>query len=147
MLADALVAWLHYLGVFVLVGSLAGELMTFRREMSLAAQKTLRVLDVHYGAAAGVVLVTGLLKVFWFGKGAAYYGGNPFFWALVALFAAVGLLSLPPTLYYLRWRGATAPAVVAEADYRRIRRLMWMQAAGLALIPLAAALMARGVGF
>ena len=147
MLVEALITWLHYLGVFVLVGALAGELMAFRREMSAAAQKMVRVLDLHYGAAAGLVLVTGLAKVFWYGKGAAYYAGNPFFWVLIALFVAMGLLSVPPTLYFLRWRRSTATVTVAEGDYARIRRLFWIEAVALALIPLAAALMARGAGF
>jgi putative membrane protein len=146
MLVDAIVAWLHFLGIFVLVGSLSGELMSFRREMTQAAQKTLRVLDLHYGAAAGIVLITGLLRVFWYGKGAAYYAANPFFWALIALFAAIGLLSLPPTLYYMRWRRSTGPVTVAEFDYRRIRRMLWLEAAGLVLAPLTATLMARGAG-
>ena len=145
MLADAIVAWLHFLAVFVLVGSLSGELMAFRREMTLAAQRTLRVLDLHYGVAAALVLATGLMRVFWFGKGAAYYAGNPFFWILVGLFAAIGLLSLPPTMLYLRWRKSTGPVTVADSDYRRIRRLLWLEAAMLTLAPLAATLMARGV--
>ena len=145
MLIEAIIAWLHYLGIFVLVGALAGELMTFKRDMSQAAQRNLRILDAHYGAAAGVVLITGIAKVFWFGKGAGYYAGNPFFWALIVLFALVGLLSIPPTLYYLRWRKSIGPVAVADADYARIRRLLWAEAVAIALIPLAAALMARGV--
>jgi len=144
VLADAIVAWLHFLAVFVLVGSLAAELILFRREMSATAQRMLRVTDLHYGIAAAIVLITGLLRVFWFGKGSAFYAGNLFFWVLVGLFAVVGLLSLPPTFFYMRWRKPAAPATVIEADYRRIRRFLWLQAIGLALAPLAATLMARG---
>ena len=144
MLADAIVAWLHFLSVFVLVGALAAELILFRREMSAVAQRQLRVTDLHFGIAAAVVLVTGLLRVFWFGKGAAYYVDNLFFWALIGLFLAIGLLSLPPTLFYLRWRGSTQPVTVAEGDFRRIRRFLWLEAALLAIAPLAATLMARG---
>jgi len=146
MLTDAIVAWLHFLGIFVLVGALAGELMLFRREVSATAQKTLRVLDAHYGAAAAIVLTTGFIRAIWTDKGWDYYAGNPFFWILIGLFALIGVLSIPPTLYYTRWRKSTAPVTVSDADYRRIKRLLWLEAVGLALAPLAATLMAHGVG-
>jgi len=145
MLANSIVSWLHFLGVFTLVGSLAVEFILFRREMSATAQRQLRATDLHYGIAAAIVLVTGLLRVFWFGKGAEFYAGNPFFWVLVALFAAIGLLSLPPTMFFRRWRGSTQLVTVTEADFHRVRRFLWLEAALLALAPLAAVLMARGV--
>jgi putative membrane protein len=147
MLTDAIVAWLHFLGIFVMIGALAGELMLFRREITAPAQRTIRVLDLHYGAAAGLVLVTGFARAIWTDKGWDYYAGNPFFWILVTLFAAVGLLSLPPTFYFLGWRRSAGAVTVAERDYRRIRRLLWLEAAGLTLAPLAATLMAHGVGW
>jgi putative membrane protein len=145
MPTDVIVAWLHFLGIFVLVGAVAGELILFRREMSAAAQKLLRILDIHYGAAAGIVLITGFIRAIWTDKGWDYYAGNPFFWILVGLFALIGIASIPPTLYYMRWRKSTAPVTVSEADYGRIRRLLWLESVGLALAPLAATLMAHGV--
>jgi putative membrane protein len=66
----------------------------------------------------------------------------------MALFAAVGLLSLPPTLHFIRLGRATGAgeALVDRGAYRRVRRFITAELAVFALIPLAATLMARGIG-
>ena len=45
-------------------------------------------------------------------------------------------------------RGATATGTVTveQSSYRRVRRLLWVEAALLSLIPLFAAFAARGIG-
>ena len=57
---------------------------------------------------------------------------------------------MPPTLEFLSWRSALrqgqAP-VLSDARRRRLLRLMHFELAGVVLILLCAALMARGVGF
>jgi putative membrane protein len=53
--------------------------------------------------AAVLALGSGAARVVWFGKGAAFYLHNPVFYIKLALFAAVGLMSIPPTLQFLRW--------------------------------------------
>ncbi len=145
MIEEALVAWLHYLSVFALAASIAAELALYRREMSAQAQTILRRVDLGYGLAAILVLATGLVRVFWLGKGASYYAQNGFFWALVVLFAAVGLLSIPPTIHYLRWKGE-APITVDARRFRHVRLHLILEAALFPLLPLCAVLMARGYG-
>ena len=66
----------------------------------------------------------------------------------MALFVAVALLSLPPTIHYIASAKA-APAgdiVIAPGIYRRMRGFIALQLVVFAFIPLAAALMARGIG-
>ena len=73
-----------------------------------------------------------------------YYEHNAFFWAKLGTFALIGLLSVPPTLAYLRWRregGAPDPQQVAG-----VRRLLWAEVLLFALLPIFAAAMARGYG-
>lgn len=146
MAGDVIVAWLHFVSIFAAVGILLGELALYRPEMSFDAQRLLRRIDAGYGAAAGAILVTGLLRVFWFGKGAEYYAHNVFFWVLIGGFALVGVLSLPPTFHFMRWRRATQAMTIDAADYHRIHRYLLIEAALFALLPLFPVMMARGLG-
>ncbi|HXY99578.1 MAG TPA: DUF2214 family protein [Stellaceae bacterium] len=148
MLDEAIAAYLHFLGIFATLAILAAEATLYRPQMSPATLALLRRLDLAYLVGAIAILVTGLARLFFFAKGAAFYTGNPVFWVKMALFFAVGLLSLPPTFHYIASaKGATdGGIVIAPGDYRRIRGFIAAQLALFALIPLAAALMARGIG-
>jgi putative membrane protein len=149
MLPQALGAWLHFIAIFSAVACLAAERALYRPALDAASAQRLTRLDLGYGLSAVAILLTGLARVFWLGKGAAFYGGNPLFWAKLAVFAVVALLSLPPTVHYLRWRPALAAGQAPQvhpAAYRRVRALLWCEALGFLLLPLLAALMARGIG-
>ena len=146
----ALFAFLHHLAAFALVSAIAVEFALIKGELNVAnARKILRA-DQIYGAAAGALLVIGLLRVFFFEKGAAYYFHSVPFIAKLSLFAAVGLLSIYPTRRILSWRAALkegrAPWVTEES-IRSMRAVIHWELAGVVLILLCAALMARGVGY
>lgn len=70
--------------------------------------------------------------------------------AIALAFAAIGLLSIRPTVTFLSWRGALAQnrvPVLAEDAQRNLRLIVHLELALLALAILCAALMAKGVGF
>jgi DNA-binding transcriptional LysR family regulator len=54
--------------------------------------------------AAGAVLVTGLARVFLGSKGAAFYAHNPLLYLKLGMFLVIGLISIKPTLMFVRWR-------------------------------------------
>jgi putative membrane protein len=139
-------AFLHHLAAFVLVGALAAQMVLLKAELTPHAARRIAVIDALYGASAGLLLVVGLLRVFYFEKGGAYYFHSAPFIAKLALFIAVGLLSIYPTLTYRRWSRQPRLTVTA-ASLRNIRRVVHLQLAGVVLILLFAAMMARGVGF
>ena len=71
------------------------------------------------------------------------------FWVKVGLFILVGTLSLYPTVSFLLWIPALQKGEVPQPSPQRIGQLQWIirfELVGFALIPLFAALMARGVG-
>ena len=82
----------------------------------------------------------------WGAKGADFYLSNPWFWAKMASFAAIGLLSIPPTLALLKWRksskqdGAFLPP---QNDIARLRVFLHAEIGLLALVVVFAAAMAR----
>jgi len=103
----------------------------------------------HIYLGAGVLaLGSGLAYFIWFGKGAAFYLHNPVFYLKLALFAALGLISMPPSLQYLRWLRSVETTPYAIADYQvvRTRRHILVQLVLVSVIPLMAAFMARGIG-
>ena len=145
----ALFAFLHHLAAFALVAAIAVEFVVIRGALTVDSARKLRAVDAVYGASAGLLLIVGLLRVFYFEKGAAFYFGNAFFIAKLTLFIIVGLLSIYPTLQFAAWRKALKLGQLPPVDESRlhaIRRIIHWELAGIALILLCAALMARGIG-
>jgi len=149
MLDSAIFAFLHHLAAFTMVAALAVEFVLIRGELTLASARMIQRTDIAYGVAATVLVIVGFLRVFYFEKGSAFYFSSGAFMAKISLFVLVALISLPPTLEFLKWRKATAQGQVPVLDAKRlarIRRLIHIELAGVVLILLFAALMARGIG-
>ena len=148
-MTDLILAIAHHLLVFGLAAVLAAELAMVRTGLSGSGLKRLGIVDLHYGLIAGLVLVVGFARVYMGAKGPEAYLPNPWFWAKIAAFAVVGLLSAPPTLRILKWRKAARanPSFrPGEPEVRWVRRWLMAEAAVFVLIPGFAAVMARGYG-
>lgn len=145
----ALFAFLHHIAAFTLVAALAVELVLIRTMPTLESARRIIFADLIFGVSAGVILVVGLGRVFHFEKGATYYFHTWTFIAKLTLFILVGLVSIIPTREFLSWRVAVrkgqAPAVSAE-KLRSLRSIIHAELAGVVLIILCAALMAKGIG-
>jgi len=149
MLLDAFLSFAHFLAVFVLVGTLVAEAFLIRLPPSPALVRTLSRVDLFYGISAGLVLAAGFSRVFWGLKDESYYWGQPFFWAKLAAFAVVGAISVLPTLKFIAWTGRLKideSALPGVDEFKSVRRLIMIEVHVLVLVPLFAALMARGVG-
>jgi len=143
---STLFAFLHHLAAFTLVGALAAQMVLLKAEPGALAARRIAGIDALYGASAGVLLIVGLLRVFYFEKGGTYYFQSAPFIAKLALFIAVALVSIYPTVTFRRW--ARQPTLtVTAASLRTVRRVVHLQLAGVVLILLFAAMMARGIGF
>jgi len=148
-MASALVAYLHYVAMMAIAVILVVEHMLCAPGLPGGRIRLLARLDLLYMGAAVLALATGVARVVWFGKGVAFYLHNPVFYIKLALFVAVGLISIPTTLQYLRWRRSLeSGAAIVAADYQvlRVRRTILVQLLLFAFIPLMATVMARGIG-
>jgi len=145
----ALFAFLHHISAFTLFAALVVELVLIRSALTVESARRLQVADAILGASAGVLLVVGLLRVFYFEKGAYYYFHTWTFLAKFALFVIIALISIVPTIEFLRWRQAVkagqVPVVSAE-KIRSLRTIIHLELVGLVLIILFAAMMAKGIG-
>lgn len=150
MYLASFMAFLHHLGAFTLAAALAVELALFRQQLTAPQARRLQRADLVLGLAATLVLVAGLLRVFYFEKGSDYYFSNGWFIAKLSLFVVVALISVYPTVSFLSWRKALAQGLapeIPEHQARWIRRCLLLELHGLIVIILAAPLMARGVGY
>ena len=141
-----IVAWMHYVSIMLMVASLLGEHLLLKPEMDVAQARTLQRLDIVYGASATIVLVTGLLRLF-LEKGPAYYNHHIAFHILFGLFVIAALLSIYPTMVFLRWRADTKAGKgqqLAAAQFRKIQMIVRVEMTLLLLAPFFATWMAHG---
>ena len=145
---EPLIAYLHYLSIILLAGFLIGELVMCRAGMTIEQARRLAGIDAVFFAAALAALATGLLRLFFYAKGVGFYTGNSAFWAKMALYVIIAVISITPTRTFLRWKRAAVErgALPAGDEIAAARRLIHIELGLLALMPLMAVLMARGIG-
>ncbi len=134
----------HHLLIFGLFGVLAAELIVVRPGVDQGAVARIGAVDLWYGILAGLIVAVGFSRAIFAAKGWAYYSHNGFFWAKIATFLVIGLLSVPPTIAFIQWRRAGAPP--SDAQVAGVRRCLYAEVALFALLPAFAAAMARGYG-
>lgn len=148
-MTSAIMAFLHHLAAFALTAAIIYEHTTFRKDLSLADARRIQRMDIIYGVSAGVVVIVGILRVFYFEKGAPFYAQNWFFWTKMLGFALVALLSIYPTIRFVSWNKFFAKNQAPELSDRevsRIKLILRLELLGIALILFSAAMMARGIG-
>ena len=149
MALEAILAYLHLLAILTMVVFIASEAALCRIEwLNAKVVERLVRLDAIYAGAAVAVLATGVARTIWGVKGTAWYWTNPLLHIKLTLFVVVALLSIGPTRSCLRWRkrlraDGTLPS---EAEVRKTRKLVMIEAHLIALVPLAAVFLARGFG-
>jgi putative membrane protein len=149
-LMAAFFSFLHFLGAFALVAALTVEFIFIKEELTIRNAFRILVADLVYGMSATVVLIAGLLRVFYFEKGASYYFASIPFLLKLSLFVLVAAASIYPTREFLSWhkllrRGQTP--LLTDRKRRVIRSIMHWELAGIVAIVLCAALMAKGLGY
>ena len=148
-MASGIMAFLHHLAAFTLVGVIIYEHTAFRKDLSITEARRLQRMDMLYGISAAILLVVGLLRVFNFEKGASFYAQNWFFWTKMIGFALAGLLSIYPTVRFVSWNKSFAnnqAPEISDSEFARIKLILRLELLGIVIIILSAAMMARGVG-
>ncbi|WP_017910065.1 DUF2214 family protein [Xanthomonas sp. SHU 199] len=145
-LRDLILASLHHLAMLLLIAALVAEWALLHAPLDHRQLARLVRVDAGYGLAALLILAIGALRVRYGLKGADYYLHTPWFWAKLGTFAAIGLLSLVPTLRLLRWRrqARLQPTWSPNAaQVRTLQRLIGVELGLLAVLVVLAAAMAR----
>jgi putative membrane protein len=102
-------------------------------------------IDGIYGLAVVVLLVVGLtLWLGGYGKPTEFYSQNPIFHTKLALFGIIGILSIYPTVYFIKNRKGDPNETLTVP-----KSIFWMLRLEILLlfvIPILAGLMAKGIG-
>jgi putative membrane protein len=150
MWTDALLAYLHFGSIFTMIWFLAKEWTLLTAGPERLETRHLSRADLGYFIAAIAVVASGAARLAFGAKPWAFYAGNPVFHAKIGVFILVGIVSIWPTLAFQRWKRAAAANAgyrIAVPEWRRVRRLVMLELHLIALIPLLAVLMARGIGY
>lgn len=146
---SALVAYVHYLCIILCFGALIFERLSLKTDLNKKEAISIVLADIIYGLAGLMLIITGILRVRYFGQGAEFYTQNPLFWIKVTSYIAVGLLSLYPTVTYILWAIPLSKNNLPEITHqlvKRFRLIINIELLGFSIIPLMATLMSRGVG-
>ena len=149
MLVPALIAFGHFVAFFALAAALVLELALISESLSVETAKRIQRADRVIGMAAILVLVFGFLRVIYFEKGSEYYFSNTFFQIKLGLFFVAALISLLPTMQFVRWnhqlKQGIAPAMTS-ASVKRLKRIIHWELVLIGGVMLCASLMAKGFG-
>ncbi len=144
MLADILVRYIHFLSLAVVFAALIGQHVLLKGTVPRSTVALVQRFDLAYAIAVIAVLATGLLQWFSGSKPAAFYSSNPVFHTKLTLFLAIGLVSIYPSVFFGKHRKGD-PAELVEIP----KGIVWsvrIELLLLALMPLLAVLMAKGLG-
>lgn len=145
---DALASWLHFVLIFALIAALVGELVLCKLPLTADIVRRLTRFDFVYGMTALLLLIVGFWRAMAYAKGWSFYSVQPWFWFKVATFAAVGIVSIYPTVHFIRWNRAAKRGEAPHVSPERIKKIRGMIHLELALLPIiafAAVMMARGL--
>ncbi len=146
MTLEILFRYLHFLSILVMFSSVVSEHLLLKPRMTRSEIQRLSVLDAVYGISALIIVGIGLTLWFGVGKPAEFYTKNWIFHLKVGLFIIVAILSIYPTVFFLRNRKGNNPAELVDVP-KNIVWLIRLELLLLAFIPLCAALMAKGIGY
>jgi len=149
MLLPALIAFGHFVAFFALAAALVLELTLITESLSVETAKRIQRADRFVGMAAILVLVFGFLRVIYFEKGSDYYFSNTFFQIKLGLFFVAALISLIPTMQFLRWNHELKQGIAPDmtsASVQRLKRIIHWELVLIGGIMLCASLMAKGFG-
>jgi putative membrane protein len=141
---DLVLAIAHHLIVFSLFGIVFAEFIAVKKGITSVALAKIASIDLWYGLLAALILIVGFSRAVFAAKGWDYYSHNVFFWLKIGTFAVIGLLSVPPTISFLRWRRTG----LAPSDHEVSRVRLFLHSELALFVPLLAfaAAMARGFG-
>ena len=148
MVIGAAVAFLHFLSAIGVIITVVLERTLFKQELSQQEADRIRKIDGMYGLSAILVLVVGFLRVLYFEKGSEYYFANPMFHLKLTLFVLIGLLSIYPTIRFMKWKKLLVgknSLILEDKEYHTIKRILNIELGLLVLLLLSASMMAKGV--
>ncbi len=142
------IKYLHFVGIFLVVGSLFAESWILKSSMSRTQIKQLGKIDGIYGLASIITVAAGL--ILWLsdiGKPAEFYQTNGLIYLKLGIFTLVGLLSIYPTVFFAKQRQSKSHPNGEEVINipKSIKIIMMVELLLVFTLPFWAAMMAQGI--
>jgi putative membrane protein len=143
-----ILAALHLLGLGIGLGAVWARGRALRGPLDAAGLRRAFYADTWWGVAAGVWIVTGLLRAFGgYEKGTGYYLHNHLFLTKMGLLALILVLEIGPMVALIGWRRAVAHGTLPDTTRAaRYARISMIQGLLVLLMVIAATGLARGFG-
>ncbi|WP_163834025.1 DUF2214 family protein [Spartinivicinus ruber] len=137
--------YIHLLATLLLFSTCVAEHLLLSDRMQRVEIKRLAIIDAIFGVSALVVLLSGLVLVLWLGKPTDYYLANWLFHLKVTVFIVVALLTIYPTIYFIKTRKAGNLTDMVEPP-KTIKMMIRVELLGIIILPLLGVMMANGFG-
>ena len=144
MIDFILIKYVHFVAIFFVVGTLAGEALFLKPLLKRSEVSRLSRIDMVYGLSTIVVLAAGFTLWFAVGKPAEFYSSNWIFILKLILFGVVGILSIIPTVFFIKNRKGDPEEEVSIP--KKVIYMVYAEVVILLMIPLCAVLMTNGLG-
>jgi putative membrane protein len=148
MLIRWLFATAHLLGLGVGLGAVWARARALRGPLDPEGLRRVFYADGWWGAAAGIWIATGLVRVIGgLEKSMDYYLQNHVFWGKMTLLLAILALEVSPMVTLVRWRAQLRRGQTPDTRLAgRFANISYLQAVLVLLMVMAATAMARGIG-
>jgi len=148
MWLDALLSYAHLAAILSWVVFLSSTAALARSEwLNPAVLARLMVVDGIAHAAGWAVVATGVARLAWGAKGAAWWLGQPLLWAKIGLVALMLLAAWRTRRQLADWqrRWLADSMLPSDAELTALRRRVMRASHLMLVLPAAAVLLARGL--
>ena len=147
---SALAAYGHYISLIGILGCIMAERLTIKPNMTEEEEDFIAAADIGLGIFGVGIAYSGYLRAVEYEKGFDFYAHEPLFWLKIAFVGVFGASSFFNTVVIIqraiaKRNGKFTP--MGEKLSNRMIRICNAELTAIAIIPLTATFMARGVAY
>lgn len=140
-MAEMFFRYLHFIGIMSLAGCLVMQHLLISSENKIEELKKIGFIDIIYWISLILTLIGGVALWLFVGKDSSFYLANGVFHAKLSLFVVIILLSIYPSMFYIKNKKKDVESIKMP---KVIIMLVRMQLALLFILPYLGVLIARG---
>ena len=141
------IQYVHILGIMLLMGSLISEYLIAKIKITPDSIRMLSIANSIFLISLVVILLSGLLRWFMYGKGHDFYMTNPFFHTKLTLYVILAVIAFFPGRKINKWKKQLSndkSSQIVEKEIKSLFLFFRIESVLILIIPLLAILVARG---